>query len=472
MKEYHPSTLANPEVASLFRLTLDEDQQPVPRLSPPATQSLPVIFGRYTSPVYVGEEIVHSLRLLVAEIIMGLGFLHSRGFVHQDIKPENLLFSCSGHVVIGDFGATSKMPIISDPQQFYLDDNERTCYGPIVLDADDFVTFTPLYAAPELKIRTPHGQVVYDHRSDWWSLGVVLYELATGTVPFQSLTGPRLAHHGRRSDEDASLAFGQLEALSAQFKKQDCDWYLDLENFIRLMLSHRPEDRLAWPDVKDHAFLAPLRGHWDDIASLKYPPCPNPPSSQRMDETSSLKEGNNTKLYEATSIPAPSFEGLSGKVHVDDLSQSSSSRERPPGIPDVSSDAGSDEASIPQTMPSSASIWASQPTTHTLKSNLHASDSGFRAFEVAAIVDKYLVATPHLPSPFYPTPDLDAHHHHNHQNSQSGCSTSYSSEPDHLECWPHSLLKVGVQAVHRDMSPSQRRVYPSFAYNTIQGSSL
>lgn len=195
--------------------------------------SLPVALDRCLTSSTPIEETVRSVRFLIAEISLGLAFLHARGFVHQDIKPANVLISCTGHIIIGDFGATSKMPLFSSEDDRQPFDVEVGPYGPIVLDADDFVTFTPLYAAPEMKERTSGGQVIYDHRSDWWSLGILLYELVTGTVPFQRMVRSEYNLDARRSDGDRSLTFGELETLSDRLKGQDITWYLGLDHFLR-----------------------------------------------------------------------------------------------------------------------------------------------------------------------------------------------------------------------------------------------
>ncbi|KAK0498902.1 kinase-like domain-containing protein, partial [Armillaria luteobubalina] len=135
-------------------------------------------------------------RLLSAELVLAVLFLHENGIIHQDLKPANVMVSAAGHVIVGDFGASSYMDT-------YV------------------VTFTPLYAAPELQCRNTEGLVVFDERVDWWSLGVMLYELALGSVPFR--TGEC------RTVGDFSHAFGEMEKISSSEEW----WDMRFEEFIR-----------------------------------------------------------------------------------------------------------------------------------------------------------------------------------------------------------------------------------------------
>ena len=101
------------------------------------------------------QEIVH-IGVQVAE---ALDLAHRRGIVHRDIKPSNIIIDPSGQVKITDFGIAH----IEDPAM-----TQQTIAGEIL--------GTPLYMSPEQVMSKP-----VDGRSDLYSLGVILYELTTGS---------------------------------------------------------------------------------------------------------------------------------------------------------------------------------------------------------------------------------------------------------------------------------------------------
>ncbi|KAM4038545.1 protein kinase C-like 1B [Anomaloglossus baeobatrachus] len=98
-------------------------------------------------------------RFLAAELICGLQFLHSRGIIHRDIKPENILLDSTGHLKIADFGL-AVMNIFGDTKT-------SDCIGSLI------------YMAPEILQEEPYNTAV-----DWFSAGVVIYQMATGRYPF------------------------------------------------------------------------------------------------------------------------------------------------------------------------------------------------------------------------------------------------------------------------------------------------
>ncbi|MCZ2341369.1 MAG: serine/threonine protein kinase [Bacteroidales bacterium] len=151
----------------------------------------------------------------VAQAAAGLQAAQEKGFVHRDIKPANLMVSKTGIVKILDMGL-ARSQAANDQLTGRLD------RGAILGTAD--------YIAPEQAIRGPD----VDIRADLYSLGITLFYLVTGRLPFPGNTTQKLMHHQRTpapriTDFDPTLPPG-------------------LAAVVQRLLAKKPEERYAQPN--------------------------------------------------------------------------------------------------------------------------------------------------------------------------------------------------------------------------------
>src|SRR5260221_10268919 len=143
-------------------------------------------------------------------MLEALVYAHGKGIVHRDIKPANLIREKSGVVKVTDFGIAKI--------------KEGGAPGQTVLTKSGFLLGTPHYMSPE-QIREPKDAGA---KSDVYSAGVVLYEMVTGSLPFNSRSLPKLIDAIYRGDKQAPSALRpeidkELEAivLKAMQPRQD-----------------------------------------------------------------------------------------------------------------------------------------------------------------------------------------------------------------------------------------------------------
>uniref|UniRef100_A0A8C1UDB6 Rho-associated protein kinase n=1 Tax=Cyprinus carpio TaxID=7962 RepID=A0A8C1UDB6_CYPCA len=182
-------------------------------------------------------------RFYTAEVVLALDAIHSLGFIHRDIKPDNMLLDRNGHLKLADFGTCMKM----DSSGMVRCD---TAVG------------TPDYISPEV-LMSQGGTGFYGRECDWWSVGVFIYELLVGDTPFyaESLVGT----YGKIMDHKNSLTFpGDIE-MSKEAKDLICAFLSDRE--VRL-------GRSGVDEIKCHPFFKNDQWTFDTIRDTMAPVVP------------------------------------------------------------------------------------------------------------------------------------------------------------------------------------------------------
>ncbi|KAL1918447.1 uncharacterized protein VTP21DRAFT_3107 [Calcarisporiella thermophila] len=203
----------------------------------------------------------------IAELVLALEHLHNRGIIYRDLKPENCMLDREGHILITDFGL-SKVAAGEDGRA-------STVCG------------TVEYMAPEMLL-----QVDYDRTVDVWSLGIMLYDMLTGSPPFTS--------YNRKRTMEAILN-----------NKLRLPWHLsaDAKDLITLLLRKNPNMRLgSGPEgisaLKSHRFFRHIDWRALEAKEVTPPIIPHVTRPELAENFQKLSLANSS-LASSKSRPSP-----------------------------------------------------------------------------------------------------------------------------------------------------------------------
>ncbi|KFB36070.1 AGAP006094-PA-like protein [Anopheles sinensis] len=188
-----------------------------------------VIGGELFTHLFKRESFTEDeVKIYIAEIVVAIEQLHKLGILYRDIKLENILIDADGHIVLTDFGLSREL--------LHVKERAHSFCGTIE------------YMAPEI-VKSRHNDG-HDTSVDWWSVGVLTYELLTGVSPFHNDDGQ--TEISRRIMEDEANIPSRLSDAAT--------------DFIRKLLTKDPRRRLGSGkqdanELKMHPFLRDTK--WD-----------------------------------------------------------------------------------------------------------------------------------------------------------------------------------------------------------------
>ena len=219
-------------------------------------------------------------KFYAAEIVMAIESVHKLDCIHRDLKPDNVLIDSDGHIKLSDFGLTKKLDIklIDNNLQNELRNFGNNNFGSNsnsrfknLSYAQQFSQFksmkskkrrafaystvgTPDYIAPEVIRQKGYGQEI-----DWWSLGVIMFEMMIGYPPFFS----------ESSTETCKKILDWKNTLNI---RPEANISKEAEDILRKLITD-PENRLGVngaDEIKSHPFFKGI--DWNHIKETLIPP--------------------------------------------------------------------------------------------------------------------------------------------------------------------------------------------------------
>ncbi|PYI11188.1 Pkinase-domain-containing protein [Aspergillus sclerotiicarbonarius CBS 121057] len=239
-----------------------------------------------------------AARFYAAEVTAALEYLHLMGFIYRDLKPENILLHQSGHIMLSDFDLSKQSGPGGAPTMIPARSGNSTTSLPTIDTKSCIADFrtnsfvgTEEYIAPEVIKGCGHTSAV-----DWWTLGILIYEMLYGTTPFKG--------------KNRNATFGNILRDEVPFPEHAAAQQISnlCKSLIRKLLikdeTKRLGARAGASDVKTHPFFRQTQ--WALIRHMKPPMIPH---QSRGTETLNFR---NVKESASVDIGGPSTSKMKG----------------------------------------------------------------------------------------------------------------------------------------------------------------
>jgi serine/threonine kinase 38 len=211
-------------------------------------------------------------RFYTAELILAVDSIHKLDCIHRDIKPDNILIDKNGHIKLSDFGLAK----ISDK---LYENNKNDNFNKNKLTHQKLFSCvgTAYYVAPEVLNKTGYGKDI-----DWWSVGVIFFEMLVGYAPFCS-------------EETKEVCYKVINWKNYLKIPDDITISKEAEDLINKMINNSDErlGRNGIEEIKKHPFFKGV--DWDNIRNTKAPFIPD------------IQNDYDTKYFEKFEVEEPFY---------------------------------------------------------------------------------------------------------------------------------------------------------------------
>jgi len=210
----------------------------------------------------------NDTKFYIAELVSAVHAIHQRGYIHRDLKPDNILIAADGHLKLSDFGLctssseshlssfyTATVPKDFDKSQIKSRERKasmlrRNSWNRLRKAMSYSTVGTSNYMAPEVLLEKGYGPEI-----DWWSVGVILYECLVGYAPFSC----------EDTTETCMMILDWRNSLEFPEEPELTDEAIDLV----MSLLCEQHDRISYDEIVKHPWFDGI--DWTNIRNTKAP---------------------------------------------------------------------------------------------------------------------------------------------------------------------------------------------------------